>query len=399
MRRALTIGTALAALMNALAAPALADYGSSQGPEHSNAPACAPPQANSARCHARVVTNGRTGKPDATTSYSSGYNPADLASAYAIPAGGAGMTVAIVDAYDNPTAEADLAVYRSRFGLPACTTANGCFRKVNQRGSVGPYPAGNVGWGQEIALDLDMASAVCPACNILLVETDTNAFTNLAAGVDMAATLGANAISNSYGGNEFSSEANLQSHYNHPGIAITVSSGDSGYGVEFPAASSFVTAVGGTRLVHANTTRGWTETAWSGAGSGCSAYITKPAWQHDTGCTRRSVADVSAVADPSTGVAIYDSYGSTNGANWYVFGGTSVAAPIIAAAYAVAGNTSSISNAAYPYGHTSALWDITSGSNGRCIRGKSTAGAYLCTAGAGYDGPTGLGSPNGVAAL
>jgi subtilase family serine protease len=160
-----------------------------------------------------------------------------------------------------------------------------------------------------------------------------------------------------------------------------------------------VTAVGGTRLVRASNARGWTETAWAGAGSGCSSYIAKPSWQHDTGCARRSVADVSAIADPNTGVAIYDSYGSTNGANWYVFGGTSVAAPIIAAVYAVAGNTSAIDNASYAYSHSSLLWDITSGSNGRCTKGKNATGGYLCTAGVGYDGPTGLGSPNTAGAF
>ncbi len=182
-------------------------------------------------------------------------------------------------------------------------------------------------------------------------------------------------------------------------MAITASSGDGGYGVEFPAASSYVTAVGGTRLVRATNTRGWTETAWSGAGSGCSAYVTKPVWQIDTSCARRTVADVSAVADPNTGVAIYDSYGSTSGANWYVFGGTSVAAPIIAAVYAVAGNTSLISTTSYPYAHAASLWDVTSGSNGRCTSRHNTTGGYLCTAGLGYDGPTGLGTPAGVGAF
>jgi subtilase family serine protease len=378
--------------------PAVADYGSSEGPSHSNAPVCGPAPAGASRCHARVVTDGNTGQPLASTAYTSGYKPSDLASAYAIPAGGASQTVAIVDAYDNPNAEGDLAVYRSQFGLPACTTANGCFRKVNQRGVAGSYPAKNVGWGQEIDLDIEMVAAVCPSCHILLVEADSNSFNDLAAAVDMAAALGANAISNSYGGNEFSSETSLQSHYNHPGIAVTVSSGDSGYGVEFPAASSYVTAVGGTRLVRSSTARGWSETAWTGAGSGCSAYVAKPSWQTDTGCARRTVADVSAVADPNTGVAVYDSYGSSGGANWYVFGGTSVAAPIIAAVFGVAGNASGI-GPSYPYAHTASLWDITSGTNGRCSNKRTPGAAYLCGAVAGFDGPTGLGTPNGVGAF
>jgi subtilase family serine protease len=399
VKRIVLIGAVVAAMAGALTSPALAGYADSQGPVHSSAPVCAPPQAGAGRCHARVVTDAKSGKPLATVAYAGGYAPADLVAAYSIGGGGGGQTVAIVDAYDNPNAEADLAVYRSRFGLAPCTTANGCFRKVNQRGQAGPYPAGNVGWGQEIALDLDMVSAVCPACHVLLVESDSNQFSDLATAVDTAAAMGANAISNSYGANEFSSEATLQSHYNHPGVAITVSSGDNGYGVEFPAASAYVTAVGGTRLSRATTTRGWTESAWTGAGSGCSSYIAKPSWQTDTGCARRSVADVSAVADPSTGVAVYDSYGSSGGANWFVFGGTSVAAPIIAAVYAVAGNAGSLTYASFPYAHASSLWDITSGSNGRCGKGRNTAALYLCTARIGYDGPTGMGTPSGIGAF
>ena len=397
MRRLIMAGVLL--VTAALVVPAHADYGSSQGPAHSNAPVCAPPAADSARCHSRIETDNG-GKPLATTSYVNGYAPSDLASAYSIPSGGAGQTVAIVDAYDNPYAETDLGVYRSRFGLPACTTANGCFRKVNQRGQAAP-PSPNVSWGQEIALDLDMVSAVCPNCKILLVEADSNSFNNLAAAVDMAAAMGANAISNSYGGNEFSSEASFESHYKHPGSAITVSSGDSGYGAEFPAASQYVTAVGGTSLTRApSAPRGWSETVWSGAGSGCSAYITKPSWQTDSGCGRRTVADVAAIADPNTGVAVYDSYGSSGGANWFVFGGTSVAAPIIAAVYAVAGNASSVNYGQYPYTHSGWLWDVTAGSNGRCVAGKrNTGAAYLCTGAVGFDGPTGLGTPAGVGAF
>jgi subtilase family serine protease len=273
-------------------------------------------------------------------------------------------------------------VYRTQFGLPACTTANGCFRKVNQNGGTS-YPRADRGWAQEISLDLDMASAICPNCKILLVEASSNSFSNLGAAVNRAATMGASAISNSYGGSESSGETGYEASYDHPGV--TVSSGDGGYGVEYPAASQYVTAVGGTSLSTASNTRGWAETVWSGAGSGCSAYITKPTWQTDTGCSKRTVADVSAVADPNTGVAVYDTYGGSSG--WLVFGGTSVAAPIIAGVYALAGN--STNNGSIPYSHSSLLFDITSGSNGSC------GGSYLCTAGTGYDGPTGLGTPNG----
>jgi hypothetical protein len=345
-----------------------------------------------------VVTRADSVSPLATTSPSAGsYVPTDLQAAYALSAsGGGGQTIAIVDALDNPNAETDLASYRSRYGLPACTTANGCFRKVNQAGASGPLPKADVGWGQEIDLDLDMASAGCPNCHLVLVEASSTSFSDLAAAVDTAAnTFHANAISNSYGGSEFGSEASAsyEGHYNHPGSAITVSSGDNGYGVEFPAASRYVTAVGGTSLSRATSTRGWSEKAWTGAGSGCSAYVTKPTWQTDTGCGMRTVADVAAVADPNTGVAVYDSYGSTGGANWYIFGGTSVAAPIVAAVYAQGGASATVSNASNLYSHRSALNDVTSGSNGTC------AVAYLCAAQAGYDGPTGLGTPNGTGAF
>ena len=339
------------------------------------------------------------GVPHATAA-PSGYGPADLRSAYALnTAGGVGQTVAIVDAYDDKTAEADLGVYRSQFGLPACTTANGCFKKVNQSGVQGSYPSNNAGWGLEISLDLDMVSAVCPNCHILLVEATNNQNANLYKAVDTAARLGANVISNSYGGSEAATETADDVHFNHPGVAITVSSGDSGYGVEYPAASQYVTAVGGTTLTRSGS--GFTESAWSGAGSGCSAYEPKPSWQHDAGCARRTVADVSAVADPNTGVAVYDSncnfLQQLTGQcfkGWGQVGGTSASAPIVGSVYALAGNAASTSYpSSLPYGATGSLHDVTSGSNGSC------GGSYLCTAGAGYDGPTGLGTPNGTGAF
>lgn len=321
----------------------------------------------------------------------SGLSPANLQSAYNLPSStaGSGQTVAIVDAYDDPNAESDLAVYRSQFGLPACTTANGCFRKVDQNGGT-KYPRGNTSWAQEISLDLDMVSAVCPNCHILLVEGSTASFLNLGTGVNTAINLGANTVSNSYGGNESSSESTYAPYYNHPGHIITASSGDSGYGVQSPAAYNTVVAVGGTSLSQSSNSRGWSETAWNGAGSGCSSYITKPSWQTDAGCSNRTVADVSAVADPNTGVSVYDTYGSSG---WLVFGGTSVASPIIASVYALAGNASSVNAAQSLYSNTGSLFDVTSGSNGSC------GGTYLCTAGAGYDGPTGLGTPNGTGAF
>ena len=355
-----------------------------------------------ASCLSHVVTADGGATPLATSTYQYGYTPQNLSNAYkwADPSGSTWTwnqrTIAIVDAYDNPSAASDLAVYRSQFGLPPCTTGNGCFRKINQRGGATP-PSGDVGWGQEIALDVDMASAVCPSCKILLVEADSNSLANLGAAANQAASQGATAISNSYGAGEFFGETSYESYYNHPGIAVTVSSGDGGYGVEFPAASRYVVAVGGTSLSTSGATlRGWSESAWSGAGSGCSSQVTKPSWQTDSGCSRRTVADVSAVADPNTGVAVYDSYGSSGGNNWYVFGGTSVAAPIIAGVYGLAGVPAQYP-ASYAYAHATSLFDVTSGSNGNCKRGKrTTTAAYLCTAGPGYDGPTGLGTPNGT---
>jgi subtilase family serine protease len=365
-------------------------------PGLANRPVCGPAAQGSARCDARVVVDA-SGAPLATTGPTSGFRPADLQAAYRLPSGtaGLGQTVAIVDAYDDPSAEADLGVYRAQFGLGSCTSATGCFTKVDQSGGT-HYPSANAGWAQEISLDLDMVSATCPNCKILLVEASSASYADLGAAVDRAAsTAGVTAISNSYGGAEFSQEtgSNYGGHYNHPGIAVTASSGDAGYGVEFPAASQYVTAVGGTSLARATSARGFTETAWSGAGSGCSAYVPKPTWQTNTGCSHRTVADVAAVADPATGVAVYDSYAYQRRSGWLVFGGTSVASPIVASVYALAGNAATVANAASLYGATGSLFDVVAGSNGRC------KGSYLCTAGPLYDGPTGLGTPNGTGAF
>lgn len=352
--------------------------------------ACAPSVGHAASCHAKVVTDasghGLAGEYPAAA----GYSPANLRDAYNIyGSGNSSRIIAIVDAYGYTNAERDLGVYRSQYGLPACTTANGCFKKLNQNGQQGSYPPQNLGWMQESALDLDMVSAMCPNCKIYLLEAATNSFSNLTTAVNTAARLGAHAISNSYG----VAEAGTQSYeaaYNHAGIAITASAGDAGYGVEFPASSPHVIAVGGTHLATAGNGRGWTETAWSDGGSGCSTIYSKPSWQHDAGCSRRTVADVAAVADPNTAVAVYGPVGGGK-TGWMLFGGTSVAAPIIAGLYGVNGGT--VNYGSNPYSHASALFDVTSGSNGSC------GGKYLCTAKPGYDGPTGLGTPNGATAF
>ena len=347
-----------------------------------------------------------------------GYGPADLQSAYQLPAnGGAGATIAIVDAYDAPYAESDLAVYRAQYNLPACSTANGCFRKVDQRGGT-DYPDPDDGWAAEAALDVDMVSASAPAARIILVVADSPTADDLGAAVDQAVALGADYVSNSYGSNgEYSDETVSDVHYDHPGVAIVASAGDTGYGVSYPAASQFVTSVGGTALTRDGSARGWSErvwnshalngdgsTSWGATGSGCSLYVPKPAFQNDPGCPGRTVADVSAVADPATGVAIYNSYSD---AGWNVYGGTSASAPIITGAYADAGTPVQHTYPnSYPYDNKGALNDVTTGDNASCPAGycgfpatPDCTPSYLCVAGAGYDGPTGLGTPNGVAAL
>ena len=383
---------ALAGLTSVVGITTAGALPSPSGQLHS-AKVCGAPAAGYAACLS-VVRTDVAGKPLATTTHA-GLGPADIQSAYKL-AGltSGGRTVAIVDAYNDPTAEADLATYRTAYGLPACTTANGCFRKVDQRGGTS-YPRTNTGWAQEISLDLDMVSATCPDCHILLVEADSSSFANLGGAVSAAAKIaGVVAISNSYGGGD-ASDTTYGSYYNHPGIAVTASTGDSGYvGGSYPASSSYVTAVGGTSLRKAAGTRGWTETVWSGAGSGCSIYNTAlaAAASSNTGCAKRAMADVSAVADPYTGVAVYDSTAYKGSSGWMVFGGTSASAPVIGSVYALSGNTTGYANA-LPYAHTPALFDVTYGSNGTCPT------TQWCTARAGWDGPSGLGTPNGVSAF
>lgn len=362
---------------------------------------CDAAPAGEASCHAIIDTNtgvgrspqGRTG-PNAVAA-PAGYGPGQLQTAYGITAASSTTTtVAIVDAYDNPNLANDLATYRSTYGLPACTSATGCFRKVNQNGGTS-LPKTNASWGQETSLDVDMVSANCPTCKILVVEANSASSANLAAGVNAAVKLGAVAVSNSYGGAESSGESTYAPSYNHPGIAITASSGDSGYGAQSPASYGTVIATGGTTLKLTATNTRSTETVWSGAGSGCSAYESQPSWQTgvaSAGCAKRVIADVAYDADPNTGVAVYDTFAYRGQTGWLVFGGTSVASPAIAAIYARGGNLSGYP-AQYTYGKSANLYDVTSGSNGTC------ATAYLCNGEVGYDGPTGLGTPIGLTAF
>ena len=388
------VGAGLAAAALAVApivASGVSAQPSAQGQAHS-ARVCAAPARGSAACEALI----RTDINHSSTVNPAGYHPADLQSAYGLAAAAASsggtQTVAIVDAYDDPYAASNLATYRSTMGLKACSSSP-CFRKVNQNGQPSPLPRANGSWSQEISLDLDMVSAICPNCNILLVEASSASFANLGAAVNSAARLGATEISNSYGGSD-APDSSYGSYYNHPGVAVTASSGDSGYGTEYPASSDYVTAAGGTSL-SGSSASGWSETAWSGAGSGCSRYNVKPSWQSAaTPCgSYRGEADVSADADPNTGVAVYDTFSYGGYSGWMVFGGTSVASPIIASVYALGGGEpAGQTGAVLPYGHTSSLNDVTGGSNGSC-------GAPLCTAGTGWDGPTGLGTPKGTGAF
>ena len=419
-RGAKLFGAAIAATALALPAVAAAAPGGSPGSggassdgvtqasSNATTPVCLPPQAGFASCDSIVLNDpvawqgSRSPSPSSGTP--SGYGPSQLQSAYGLAnvssTNGSGKTVAIVDAYSDAMVASDLAVYRAQYGLPCMVgTSSSC-------PSGGPTltvdnlaSQGNTSWGEEISLDVDMVSANCPDCNILLVEAASNSYANLGAAENTAAGgRGVVAISNSYGGGEGSGEISLDSYYYHPTMAVTASSGDGGYGVEYPAASPDVTAVGGTHLTQSSGV--WSETVWSGAGSGCSRYEPNPGWQPVTTlCSNRTVADVAADADPNTGVAVYDTYGESG---WMVFGGTSVASPIIASIYALSGTTSPQAL----YGDTS-LYRVNSGQNTR-----HCSGAYLCNAGLSlgstsnaltwtgsatwYNGPTGNGTPRGI---
>jgi len=346
------------------------------------------------RCHAKIVMDAN-GEEIATAAPTAGLFPADLRDAYKLPAtGGNGRLVAIVDGFDAPTAEADMNMYRAQFGIPPCTTANGCFKKVNTAGTEGPYPPFDAGWATEIAVDLDMVSATCPDCKILLVEAATGFAVDLGPAVATAARLGAFDINNSYGEPEDDLTSKMvEADYNNAAktALVVASSGDNGYGrstadnlmvvnqIANPANLTTVMSVGGTTLTKSTSARGWAETTWRGSGSGCSSHIAKPAWQKDTGCTMRTVADISAVGDPATGAAY------VNNGLWRVVGGTSISSPIVAGIFALL-NVNSVS---WPYEHPASFFDVIRGSNGSC-------GNYQCDAGVGYDGPTGLGTPNGA---
>ncbi len=340
-----------------------------------------------------------------------GYGPAQLQAAYVLPSStkGSGQTVALVESGDYPSAASDLSYYRNYFGLPPCTAQNGCFSKVGQTGSSTSLPRENASWAEETALDMDMVSATCPNCRILIVEANSATTANLEAAENEAAKLGATEISNSYGGSEYAAS---DPAFSHAGVVILASAGDSGYaeGSTQPCSFASVVCAGGTSLRPASNARGYVEVVWNdlasgygATGSGCSSKVAKPSWQTDTGCKKRSQSDVSFDADPEYGVAVYDTTPYEGYSGWLEFGGTSVASPALAGVYALAGNASSLGPTAAQaiWGDAGAgLWSITSG-NDLSSREKCNASyPYICTAGTGadgvYSGPAGWGTPDGV---
>jgi Subtilase family len=422
----------------------------------------------SARTHPLGVTRAAAVPAPSPGEGSYGLRPQDLHSAYSLPtSASSAQTVAIVDAYNDPNAVKDLGEYGAEFALPACTVAGGCFSQVNQNGQTSPLPfpqstaaleaarAGGsaekrlaneaIGWGLEISLDVETVHATCQSCRILLVEANSSRYVDLEAAEERAIALGATVVTNSWGGPEAGISPGFESTspFRNPGVVITASAGDNGYlewgaespsargYAEFPASSPHVVAVGGTRLT-LNGSGGWAgESVWNGngaGGGGCSVEFTAPSWQRRVpnwpavGCEeKRAVADVAAVADPYTGLAVHDTSSACegHGLHWCTIGGTSLASPLIAAAFALAGGAGGVSYPASTLyenatGSPAALHDVTSGSNGECVHGfgaegvancsaaeeaASCSGQLICLASGGYDGPSGVGTPNGLAAF
>jgi len=347
---------------------------------------CPGPPLGSAHCYALVVTDAH-GNPDATAS-PTGLSPATIKSAYGFSTSstaGAGQTIAIVDAYDDPTAESDLVVFSAQFGLSACTTANGCFAKVNQAGGTS-YPRRDAGWALEISLDIQWAHAIAPGAKILLVEASSNSNADLYAAEDYAKAHAAY-VSNSWGGSESSGEAASDSHFSAPGVSFFVSAGDAGLPADYPSASPNVISVGGTTLNFVGGVFS-SETGWSSGGGGCSKYETATAAQSSfsgygqASCAgKRATPDVSLDADPASGVSVYDTTNYQGQRGWFKVGGTSASSPMWAARSADAGI---LVNAATVYGSTIPYRDITSGNNGApCL-----VGFDLCTGRGSWIGST-----------
>ncbi len=439
--------------------------------------ACKPAKPGRATCYAIRRVLVKKGTPGAraftisagamaagTIGPAGGLTPGDLASAYGLTTtGGSGQTVGIVDAYNDPDLNSDLQTFDGEYGLATCSTSSGCLTIVNQSGASSPLaPNDESGWSVETSLDVETVHSVCQSCKILLVEANSNSFTNLADAENEAVKLGATEVSNSFGGPESGSTSTLQAAFNHSKVVITASAGDDGYysydeldainEPNVPAAYPTVVAVGGTSLDLTSSGTRESETVWNdngprdyyqqlldeslgASGGGCSTLFTAEGWQThlsdwaSTGCgSNRLVSDVSADADYLTGFDIYDSYTCTSGcvpsAGWYTYGGTSLASPIIAATYALAGGAHSVPYPALTlYGHLGAAYDVTTGGDGWCdgqsaaecpdpnllgdgvvdcaytSTGSVAAGDLACDAGPGYDGPSGVGTPNGLTAF
>ena len=354
--------------------------------------ACPPAPSGFATCKAQYRSD-ITSNPDPNPGSIQGLHPGDLQSAYGLTGAsataGSNQTVAAIVAYASRGEGFvhDLNVYRSAFGLGSCTVRNGCLQFVAPRqNKLGPGGS-TQSWEVEGVLDAEMISAVCPNCHIMMVGADSASIPDLGAAVKVAVNHGATVIANSFSAQEGTDDAPYASDWNTPGIPEIAGAGDSGYGPGFPATASNVIAVGGTSLINNHGT--WQSKVWAGTGSGCSVFVPKPSWQHDTGCTNRTVNDVAVVADPATGVAAY----VTIVGGWNVFGGTSVSAQLVAGMYALAGNGSSINDASGLYANASAFQQVVTMPNGTC------SVVYLCDdpgVTPGYTGPSGVGTPVGL---
>jgi subtilase family serine protease len=332
----------------------------------------------------------------------SAFTPTQIRHAYGfdkVANQGAGQTIGIVDAYDDANAETDLAVFSKKFGLPACSTANGCFLKVYQTSR---KPAANANWAVEVSLDVQWAHAIAPQAKIVLVEASTNNLSDLLASVDVAVRHGASAVSMSWTSGEISGERNLDNHFVSSGVTFVAASGDTGFGVAYPAASPDVVAVGGTSLQLDSKGNYSSETAWSGSGGGQSIYEFEPLMQAqfpipDDSRGMRGTPDVAYNSNPGTGYAIYDSVGISGATGWFQVGGTSAAAPQWAALVVIANSMRAVQRKTNLTSANGALYTsakgrqvnnfnaVVSGTNGSC--------GQMCDAGAGFDYVTGLGTP------
>lgn len=388
LRTLLVVGLLASTGASAAAAEAISSTPSSTRPYY----VCPPVKPRAPRCVSIVVprsaATGRHSRPMPAGGSGEGgsITPADLQSAYRLPSStnGRGQTVAVVYFGDDPNAEADLETYRSFYRLPACTRASGCFRKVNENGEERPLPLASRSAATEISLDLDMISATCPNCHLLLIEARSE---NLLRAIREAPRYGATVISNSwiYTGGEWREEGNNDRSLQIPLVPITFPTGDNAEreASKYPSASPYVIAVGGTNLERAENARGWTERAYELSVATCSRYEPKPLWQTDSLCERRAYADVSAAA---VGLSVYDTYLSTG---WQRQNGTSASSAIVAGVLALAEETTRQRRAGAFYDDPSGLFDVTTGRTWACE-------TYFCRAGTGYDGPTGLGTPNGA---